>query len=83
MSSGLLLLSANPDRDHRFLEPGVHYIKLPPSPLPFSDGVRAVLRDPRGASRIADAGSALVREQLDVKVGVSERLGQMGLRASA
>ena len=32
MSSGCLLVSANPGRDYRILEPGIHYAECEPEP---------------------------------------------------
>jgi hypothetical protein len=77
-SSGLLLLSANPDADHRQLRPGVDHIELPATAEAFVDAVRAVIADPATASAIAESGARRVRERLDVRVGAAERLALMG-----
>jgi glycosyltransferase involved in cell wall biosynthesis len=77
-SSGLLLLSANPDDDHRNWRPGTDYVQLPATVGAFADAVRRVLADPRAAVTVAESGAARVRERLDVRRGARERLALMG-----
>ena len=80
MSSGCLLVSANPLRDHRVFEPGVHYVDCPADAVSLRDVLRDLRKDPRTMRRIAEAGSARVRERMDVRVGVSAKLARMGLQ---
>jgi glycosyltransferase involved in cell wall biosynthesis len=77
-SSGLLLMTANPDSDHRYLRPGFDHIELPPTAGAFADAVRAVLADPSAASAVAESGAQRARERLDVRVGAAARLALMG-----
>jgi hypothetical protein len=78
-SSGLLLVTANPDRDHRELRPGVDHVEIAATAAAVAGAVRDVLRDPGRAAAIAEAGARRVRERLDVRVGVAQRLDVMGL----
>jgi Glycosyl transferase family 2/Glycosyl transferases group 1 len=78
VSSGLLLLTANPDRDRRRLRPGIDLIELPATAEAFADAVRAVMRDPRTAAAVAESGARRVRERLDVRIGAAARLELMG-----
>ena len=78
VSSGLLLLTANPESDHRYLRPGIDHIELPATPSAFADAVRAVLADPGAATAVAESGARRVRERLDVRVGAAARLSLMG-----
>jgi glycosyltransferase involved in cell wall biosynthesis len=77
-SSGLLLMTANPESDHRYLRPGIDHIELPATAGTFADAVRAVLDDPSAATAVAESGARRVREQLDVRVGAAARLSLMG-----
>jgi glycosyltransferase involved in cell wall biosynthesis len=77
-SSGLLLMSANPDADHRYLRPGIDHIELPPTAAAFADAVRAVLSDPGTASVVAESGARRVRARFDVRAGAAARLALMG-----
>jgi glycosyltransferase involved in cell wall biosynthesis len=79
MSSGCLLVSANPLGDHRVFEPGVHYVECPPDAKALRDVLRRLVQDPQTMRRIAEAGSARVRERMDVRLGVSTKLARMGL----
>ena len=79
LSSGCLLLTANPDRDHRALRPGVDHVELEATSGAFADAVRSVLADPRAAATIAESGARRVRDALDVKAGVAARLELMGV----
>jgi glycosyltransferase involved in cell wall biosynthesis len=78
VSSGLLLLTANPESDHRHLRPGIDHIELPATPEAFADAVCAVLADPDSATAVAESGAGRVRERLDVRVGAAARLSLMG-----
>ena len=82
-SSGCLLITANPDADHRALRPGVDHIEIPASDTAFADAVRAVLADPAPALDVAQSGARRVRERLDVRVGAATRLELMGLAPGA
>ena len=82
-SSGCLLITANPDADHRALRPGVDHIEIPASDTAFADAVRAVLADPAAALDVAQSGARRVRERLDVRVGAATRLELMGLAPGA
>ena len=79
LSSGCLLISANPDADHRALRPDIDYIEVPATASQFAEAIRSVLRDPAAAAAIAASGSLRVRERLDVNRGVETRLKIMGL----
>jgi hypothetical protein len=79
MSSGCLLVSANPLADHRVFEPGVHYVECPADAEALRDLLRRLARDPNTMRRIAETGSARVRERMDVRLGVSEKLKLMGI----
>jgi glycosyltransferase involved in cell wall biosynthesis len=78
MSSGCLLISANPARDHRVLTPGVHYLDCEPTP----DLVRQLLEhlvDEKHLMRdVAEAGSEQVRERMDIRRGTAVKLAHMG-----
>jgi glycosyltransferase involved in cell wall biosynthesis len=78
-SSGCLLISANPDADHRALRAGIDYIEVPATSIAFAEAVRSVLADPPAAAKVASSGSQRVRQRLDVTVGVATRLELMGL----
>jgi glycosyltransferase involved in cell wall biosynthesis len=79
MSSGCLLVSANPLGDHRVFQPGVHYIECPPDATALRDVLCGLVKDPQTMRRIAEAGAARVREKMDVRLGVSVKLTRMGL----
>jgi glycosyltransferase involved in cell wall biosynthesis len=80
MSSGCLLVSANPAHDGRVLHAGVHYLECDPDP----DLVRRLLGDlaaePDRLRPIADAGAARVRERMDVRMGIAEKLRLIGFQ---
>jgi Glycosyl transferase family 2 len=78
VSSGLLLLTANPEADHRYLRPGTDHIELPATASAIADAVRGVLADPGAASALAESGASRVREKLDVRRGAAKRLALMG-----
>jgi glycosyltransferase involved in cell wall biosynthesis len=80
VSSGLLLLTANPDRDHRHLVPGRDHVELAPTASAFADAVRSVLADPAAAEAIAESGAGTVRECLGVRAGADARLALMGFQ---
>jgi hypothetical protein len=78
VSSGCLLVSANPARDHRALTPGEHYVDCAADP----DALRRVLHelaaDMAAAERLAAAGTARLRACMDVRRGTAEKLDRMG-----
>jgi glycosyltransferase involved in cell wall biosynthesis len=78
-SSGCLLVTANPDADHRALRPGVDHMEVLATATAFADAVRSVLADPAAAATIAESGARRVRERLDVRAGAAVRLEMMGL----
>lgn len=78
MSSGLLLISANPEADHRFLRPGVDYLERPATAEAFADAIRWALDHPSEAAAIAKRGADRVREHYDVRNGALRRLELMG-----
>ena len=78
MSSGCLLISANPAADHRVLRPGVDYIECPATPEAFAEAVRSVVADPERSAAIAESGSTRVRERMSARFGARERLRLMG-----
>ncbi len=79
-SSGLLLVTANPESDHRYLRPGTDHVEVPPTADAVADAVRAVLADPDAAATTAESGAQRVREQLDVRRGAAARLELMGFK---
>jgi glycosyltransferase involved in cell wall biosynthesis len=79
MSGGVLLLSANPAGDHRVLTPGEHYIDSPAEVGAFRQALLDLAADPEGARRLAEAGSNRVREQMDVRRGVAQKLEAIGI----
>jgi glycosyltransferase involved in cell wall biosynthesis len=78
-SSGCLLISGNPDADHRALRAGIDYVEVPATSTAFAEAVRSVLADPAAAAAVASSGARRVRQRLDVKVGAATRLELMGL----
>jgi glycosyltransferase involved in cell wall biosynthesis len=78
VSSGLLLVTANPEADHRHLRPGADHIEVPATGEAFADALRRVLGDPNRATAVAESGARQVRERLDVRVGAAQRLALMG-----
>jgi glycosyltransferase involved in cell wall biosynthesis len=79
LSSGCLLITANPDGDHRALRPGTDHVEVVATPEAFADAVRAVLAEPDRAAANAASGARRVRERLDVRAGAGARLQLMGL----
>jgi glycosyltransferase involved in cell wall biosynthesis len=79
MSSGCLLVSANPLGDHRVFQPGVHYVECPPDAESLREVLRSLARRPETMRAIAQAGSQQVRERMDVRLGVAVKLEHMGL----
>jgi glycosyltransferase involved in cell wall biosynthesis len=79
MSGGVLLVSANPAGDHRVLTPGEHYVELPAEVGAFRQCLLDLAADPERTRRIAEAGSAQVREQMDVRRGVAQKLAAIGV----
>ena len=83
LSSGCLLISANPERDHRALRPGIDYMEVRASASEFAGAVRWVLANPAGAAELAASGARRIRERLDVRAGARARLELMGLGPGA
>lgn len=83
MSSGALLLSANPAQDHRVLTPGAHYLERPPTAEAFRAALFALADDPGRTREIAEAGSDRLRAEMDVRKGVAAKLRAIGLEADA
>jgi hypothetical protein len=79
MSSGCLLVSANPASDHRVLTPGVNYIDCDADTELLHGALTRVASEPQLMRSVADAGSALVRERMDVRRGAAEKLAHMGI----
>ncbi|MGH3369491.1 MAG: glycosyltransferase family protein, partial [Nocardioidaceae bacterium] len=77
MSSGCLLLSANPSQDHRRLIAGQHYVECGPDGADVRDAVRAVAGDLGAARALARAGAEQVRRTMDVRLGVEHKLRHM------
>ncbi|MDO9355008.1 MAG: glycosyltransferase, partial [Solirubrobacteraceae bacterium] len=78
MSSGCLLITANPEHDHRSLRPGVDYLEREPTPEAFADAIGWAIDHPEQAAAIAASGAQRVRERLDVRAGALKRLELMG-----
>lgn len=79
MSSGCLLVSANPQADHRVLLPGVHYVDCAPDGEMLRTSLRELVAETQRMRSIACAGSQRARECFDVRKGVAEKLWHMGL----
>lgn len=78
MSSGCVLLTANPLGDRRALRAGIDHLERPATAEAFADGVRELLEAPERAAALAASGAARVRERFDVLEGARERLALMG-----
>jgi glycosyltransferase involved in cell wall biosynthesis len=78
MSSGCLLVSANPASDHRVLTPGAHYLECEAEPRRLQELLEEIARDPTRWRGIADAGSQRVRGRMDIRRGVASKLAYMG-----
>ncbi len=78
LSSGCLLISANPLDDHRVIEAGEHYIRCEPDPALLRAAIEAAAANLDATRQIAEAGSARVRERTDVRRGAAEKLTLMG-----
>ena len=83
MSSGVLLLSANPARDHRVLTPDIHYVERPPSVEAFRAALLELAENAERTRTIAQAGSDRVRTEMDVRKGIGGKLQAMGLAEAA
>jgi hypothetical protein len=81
MSSGCLLVSANPASDHRVLAPGASYIDCGADPVQLRSTLEQIARDPQLMRTVAQAGSRRVRERMDVRRGVAAKLAHMGFPA--
>ncbi|HEX2160306.1 MAG TPA: glycosyltransferase [Thermoleophilaceae bacterium] len=78
MSSGCLLVSANPAADHRVLEPEVHYLERVARPAAVRATLERLAADPAWARRVASAGSERLRSRMDVRHGAAQKLAAMG-----
>lgn len=78
MSSGCLLITGNPEGDHRSLRPGIDHLECAPTPEAFAAAIRWAIDHPEEAATIAANGATRVREHLDVRVGALRRLELMG-----
>jgi glycosyltransferase involved in cell wall biosynthesis len=83
MSSGCLLVSSNPSSDHRVLKAGVHYLECEPDAVALRRLLVDVAADPSRLRRIAQAGSAQVRDRMDVRAGIRAKLVHMGIAAAS
>ena len=79
MSSGCLLVSANPQSDHRVLQPGIHYVDCMADAATLRATLLALRDDRVLMRRVATAGSDRVRDQFDVRRGAAFKLSCMGL----
>lgn len=79
MSSGCLLISANPQEDHRVLQPGSHYVDCSADPSALRSAIMAASADPAAAQRTAEEGSRKVRDQMDIRRSAELKLRHMGL----
>jgi glycosyltransferase involved in cell wall biosynthesis len=79
MSSGCLLVSANPPDDRRYLAAGVHYVECPAEPAALTAALLDLAAEPDTMQRIAYAGAQRVRETMDVRIGLAQKLEIMGL----
>jgi glycosyltransferase involved in cell wall biosynthesis len=82
MSSGCLLVSSNPASDNRVLDPGVHYLECEPDGVMLAQLLRQLASDPSRLRHIAQAGSARVRDRMDVRAGIHAKLVHMGFAAA-
>jgi glycosyltransferase involved in cell wall biosynthesis len=78
MSSGCLLISSNPTGDQRVFEAGIHYIEIEPTGRAVRDAIVEAAGDLATTRALADAGARRVRERMDVRVGMREKLRLMG-----
>lgn len=83
MSSGCLLISANPAADHRVLEPTLHYLYCEPNPTRLQHQLQQIANDPQRMRDIAQAGSEQVRARMDIRLGARSKLAHMGFTTSA
>lgn len=79
VSSGLLLMTANPEADHRAMRPGTDHVEVDATPAAVGQAIESVLADPHAAAAVAASGARRVRERFDVRRGASTRLTLMGL----
>jgi hypothetical protein len=78
VSSGCLLVSANPAADRRVLERDVHYLERAAEPAALRETLERLAADPAWAQRIAIAGSERLRSRMDVRIGVAQKIAAMG-----
>ena len=80
MSSGCLLISSNPLGDHRVLGAGAHYLELERDPALWKSTLEQLAAEPVRARMIAEAGSAQVRQRMDIRRGTARKLELMAIR---
>ncbi|MDX6645632.1 MAG: hypothetical protein QOK40_1359 [Miltoncostaeaceae bacterium] len=78
MSSGCLLVAANPAADQRVLAPGVHHVECGPDVALLRAALSEIATDLDRARRIARAGCDQVRARMAVRSGVAAKLAHMG-----
>ena len=80
MSTGCLLVSANPRSDHAVLTPGRTHVELDdPSPEKLAGALERLLADRDGAAATAAEGQRVARAELDVLRAMRSRLELLGL----
>lgn len=83
MSSGALLISANPAEDHRVLAPEFHYLERPAHPQAFRETLLRLAADPEWTRLVAKQGSDRVHQEMDVRRGIEIKLAAMGREPGA
>jgi glycosyltransferase involved in cell wall biosynthesis len=78
MSSGCLLISANPASDHRVLDPDVHYLDCEPDTILLRQLLLELAADHPRLRSVAQTGSDQVRARMDVRHGALSKLVHMG-----
>jgi hypothetical protein len=79
MSSGALLVSANPAQDHRVLAPGAHYVECRSDAEAVRGALLELAGDLEQTRKLAEDGSDRVRAQMDVRKGIAMKLAAIGL----
>lgn len=78
MSSGCLLISGNPSSDRRVLAPDLHYLECDRDAVRLRSILEEIAGDPGRMRRIAEAGCYQVRDRMDVRHGIADKLTHMG-----
>ncbi len=78
MSSGCMLISANPACDYRVLDPSTDYLECPPDSERLRQLLLEIAADPVRLRQVARAGSERVRTRMDVQHGARSKLRHMG-----